>query len=438
MDGIETARRIHAMALDPMPHLVVITAYGREEVIREAEAEGIENVLIKPVSASILFDTVMHLLGACGRERRESQEGIREVDDNSISLAGARVLLVEDNEVNRDVASEILESVGCRLTCAGNGVEAVRAVAGSAFDLVLMDIQMPVQDGLSATREIRRLPGLDRLPIIAMTANALQEDRDRCIEAGMDDYISKPIDPEALFALLRKYCGLSMVRDAAPAPGRVTASSGAASLPGIPGLDTEGGLKRVMGNLRLYMDLLGRYVEGQKDAPERIRRALDDGDLGLAERLAHTLKGVSGNIGAGEVERLAGDIEAAIAGAAARPGIDEALGRLSVMLAGTMERISGAIAASGPGVRAEAAARRGKAGLPLGDILATLSHFLEHDDSEALDYIESTRDELSELCDRALLARLEASIRSFDFPAALEVIGRLRARGPEVATGEKK
>jgi two-component system sensor histidine kinase/response regulator len=206
MDGIETARRIKAMSITPEPPLVMITAYGREEVIREAEAVGIEDVLIKPVSASILFDIAMHVLGSNKKELREAAETPPMDGDLSAGLRGAKILLVEDNELNQEVATEILVNCGCAVVVAANGAEAVSKVGEKDFDLVLMDVQMPVMDGLAATQEIRKLSRFDALPIIAMTANAMKEDRDRCLEAGMNDYITKPIDPEAMFAtLLRHY-----------------------------------------------------------------------------------------------------------------------------------------------------------------------------------------------------------------------------------------
>ena len=237
MDGIETARRIAAMNLSPSPHLVIITAYGREELIREAESVGIEDVLIKPVSASILFDAAMHLLGANRKERRVAADEAPSRVERPSGLAGARILLVEDNDINQEVATELLETAGCEVSLARDGAEAVRKVREGPFDLVLMDVQMPVMDGIAATREIRALARFDTLPIIAMTANAMKEDQERCLAAGMDDYITKPIDPDAMFASLRRHLagdaakGGSQAR-AVPRPLRAEA-------PRIQGIDTR-------------------------------------------------------------------------------------------------------------------------------------------------------------------------------------------------------
>ena len=416
MDGIETARRIRSMALAPAPCLVIVTAYGREEVIREAQMAGIEDVLIKPVSPSILFDTAMHLLGA---HRREKREVATTPEREPKGLRGARVLLAEDNELNQAVATEILQSAGCVVTLARDGVEAVRKVGEEVFDLVLMDVQMPVMDGLSATREMRREPRLAALPIIAMTANAMHEDRERCLEAGMNEYIAKPIDPELLFSTLRRYyAGDEGIADSPPA-AIVTAASEAP--PAIEGIDTEGGLRRVVGNKRLYLDLLRRFSEGQRDFDARIREAFDTGNLQVAERLAHTLKGVAGNIGAGEVQTLAGELEACINGKAFKAAAGM-LERLATLLASTFDRIDRALASNVAAPDSPESEVGSGGGSSLGEMLDRLGAYAEESDSEALEYFASIRGDLLAACDAATVARLEGAIRSYDFAAALTII----------------
>ena len=422
MDGIETAKKINAMGLSPAPHLVIITAYGREEVIREAEANGIEDVLIKPISASILFDTAMHLLGANRRERREAEAEAPQSAEVQAGLRGARILLVEDNDLNQEVASEILRSAGCAVELAVDGAVAVAKVKEAAYDIVLMDVQMPVMDGMAATREIRKLPQFAALPIIAMTANAMKEDKDRCLEAGMNDYITKPIDPYAMFATLLKYYADSD----APQPPRPSDSG---DLPLIAGVDTVGGLRRVVGNKNLYIDLLKRYSVGQRVAATKIREALDGGDRPLAERIAHTLKGVSGNIGAAEAQAVAGELEAAIGGAQSEAAVSAILERLSSILAATIEHIDSGLAQAAH----ERLAPERKKGVmhSMKEIVDKLLHYAEESDGEALDYLESVRDELSELCDRGRFERLEAAIRAYDFSAAIDTLKVLSSASEE-------
>ena len=203
LNGIETGRRILSMSdSKPLPHLVMVTAYGREEVMKQAEENGFDNVLIKPVTSSVLFDTAVMVLdsdreatGSVGAEQSADVQG----------LTGCRVLLVEDNEINQEVAVGQLEDAGIVVDLAENGEIATRMVGDNEYHAVLMDMQMPVMDGIEATRIIRSNPRFQALPIIAMTANAMAADRERCLQAGMNDHIPKPIEPEELFRVLTRW-----------------------------------------------------------------------------------------------------------------------------------------------------------------------------------------------------------------------------------------
>jgi two-component system sensor histidine kinase/response regulator len=203
LNGIETGRRILSMSdSKPLPHLVMVTAYGREEVMKQAEENGFDNVLIKPVTSSVLFDTAVMVLDS----DREATESVREEQSFDVqNLTGCRVLLVEDNEINQEVAVGQLEDAGIVVDLAENGEVATRMVGDNEYHAVLMDMQMPVMDGIEATRIIRSNPRFQALPIIAMTANAMAADRERCLEAGMNDHIPKPIDPEELFRVLTRW-----------------------------------------------------------------------------------------------------------------------------------------------------------------------------------------------------------------------------------------
>jgi two-component system sensor histidine kinase/response regulator len=436
MDGIETARRMLAMGLSPRPRLAIVTAYGREEVIKEAEMIGIEEVLIKPVSSSILFDTIMHLLGAFKRENRERPEVALQEEAGIAAIAGARILLVEDNELNQEVATEILRKAGCEVLVAGDGRSAIERARAEDFDLILMDVQMPVMDGIAATEELRGETRFASVPIIAMTASVMTEDRDRCLAAGMDDFIAKPIDPELMFATIAKHFsggGRASTPKAPPAPALASGTGGPEReihVPAIEGIDVAGGLRRVLGNARLYLDLLGRYAEAQRDAPARISEALAVGDRQLAQRIAHTLKGVSGNIGAAEAQSTAGEMEAAIG-----EGLSEAVAsiapRLEQAVAAAVAGIADALPSllAGLAERPRVAGEKGKPGSSLVEILGKLKSYAEENDSEALDYFESVRDELSAQCNPEAFKDLAAALRSYDFPAARDIIKGLSADG---------
>jgi two-component system sensor histidine kinase/response regulator len=420
LDGIETARRIEAFGLAQQPHLVIITAYGREEVIKEAEYLGIEEVLIKPISASILFDAIMHLLGAHRLERREKPEPEKGSVDTV--MTGARILLVEDNEVNQEVATEILEKAGCKVLIAGDGREAIEKVRADNFDLILMDVQMPVMDGIAATKVLRSEKQFASLPIIAMTANAMTEDRESCLAAGMDDFISKPIDPDLMFTTIAKYCVGKIQVVPAPEAANLEGASSEVGIvvPSIEDVDVEGGMHRVLGNANLYVDLLRRYSAGQRDVPARISEALAAGDRRLAGRLAHTLKGVSGNIGAIDVQAAAAEMEAAIGNgheasvAAAAPGLERAV-------AAVITSIDSALA--GFSEESQAATGRKSSGESLPQIVERLKRYADENDSEALDYLESVREDISALFNPEDLRDLVSAVRSYDFKVAREILG---------------
>ena len=201
MDGIETVRQIrNDRKLTQLPLTIMVTAYGREDVLFQADHVGINTLLIKPVSPSLLFDTIMQSFSheVCRHVPHDHTKSSPEqigLNKDLGAIAGAHVLLVEDNEYNQDVAIELLKLAGCNVDLAENGEVAVRKVQEIRYDLVLMDVQMPVMDGLTASRTIRALPSCADLPIVAMTANAMQSDREMCIQSGMDDFLSKPIDP---------------------------------------------------------------------------------------------------------------------------------------------------------------------------------------------------------------------------------------------------
>ena len=311
MDGIEAARRMEAMPLKVKPRRVIVTAYGREEVFHEAEGAGLDSVLVKPVSPSLLFDTAIRALAGDAPAMPEAAVvAAPEAAGDLGRLRGARVLLVEDNELNQQVAMELLGSADIEVDLASNGEEGVRRVQEKAYGLVLMDLQMPVMDGFEATRRIRALPGFERLPILAMTANAMAGDRERSLAAGMNDHVTKPIDPDALFDALLRWLpaaarGASRRRGrrrcaAAPAAAAPRGKGLAADDPlgAVPGLDAGDGLRRVLGKREAYVGLLRTFASGQAGAPEAIRAALAEGRRADAERAAHTLKGVAGSIGA--------------------------------------------------------------------------------------------------------------------------------------------
>ena len=354
LDGVEAARLIQEMVLSTRPILVLVSAHGREEMQVEARSVGITNLLVKPVSPSLLFDTTMEALSAHagrsrGREARTSRPALLEVDDSSLGLDGARVLLVEDNEINQQIASELLSEAGVVVEIAPDGAQALKMLQCSTYDLVLMDMQMPVMDGVAATRAIRCIPRLRRLPIVAMTANARAEDRQNCLDAGMDDFLSKPIDPDALWAKLHHWLkprslvlepSIDFSFDLLPDVLLKTAATPVLRQPGdlpygIDGLNVASGMSHMMGKKPLYLTMLRKYLASQKDAIMAIRSALDAQDIVTAQRIAHTLKGVSATVGASVIADRADVVEIATRHHSDRADIELAIDALS----GPMNRL---------------------------------------------------------------------------------------------------
>lgn len=351
-DGIETARRIQALKLASPPRLLLLTAHSGEDVLKEAEDAGFQHVLVKPVTASILFDCTMNVLGGPLIEPAPASLPSSVPDPRLAILRGARVLLVEDNDINQLIALALLEDLGLMVEVADNGQVALERVQESAYDLVFMDMQMPVMDGITATREMRKLQRLEHLPIVAMTANAMERDRYLCLEAGMNDFLVKPIDQEQLLVILLRWIG---TRRAGPAPaapnlealpaGTPPGATADGELPeGITGLNTALGLSRMLGKKSLYLAMLRRYLAGQEPVVRDMRQALAAGDSATAERLAHTTQAVSGNIGATLVQGRAAALESAIEEGHSASDVARLVGELEAPLGALLGALEGFLA----------------------------------------------------------------------------------------------
>ncbi len=316
MDGIETSERIKEyFHLSKVPAIVLVTAYGREEVMQKAEKVGLDGFLIKPVSPSVLFDTIAQAMSGEIPERDRGAQQKLSAADTARELSGLRVLLVEDNEINQQVAQEILEGAGLTVSLANNGREAVNAVKEGVFDAVLMDVQMPVMDGYEATREIRNDPRFKHLPIIAMTAHAMAGDREKSIEAGMNDHVSKPIDPEALFESLASWAGKAERRSpegggpAKTSAAKKDTSQADVELPDLDGIDVEAGVRRLLGNRKTYRRILLKFREDFQQAAQEVKKLASEGNYREAQILAHSIKGAGANIGAEGLQGAAGGLE---------------------------------------------------------------------------------------------------------------------------------
>ncbi|MBF0175730.1 MAG: response regulator [Magnetococcales bacterium] len=359
MDGIRTTEEISRLfPTQRMPKVIMVTAYGREEVLHAAKSVHLNSILIKPVSLSLLFDTILAALGENERAITNPLQTSRNelvplqlspLQQKMHPLQGAKILLVEDNEINQQVAGELLDMVGLQVRIASNGRQSLIALAEESFDAVLMDIQMPEMDGYEATRKIRENPAWTTLPIIAMTANALAGDREKCLAVGMNEHIAKPIDPRVLYSTLTRWIKPPLptveqpVVAQAPRPERTQPEpvdhlvSQATEYKGmepdvtlqateyknmepdvtllpesIPGFDLSVGLKYVGGNKKLYRKLLLDFRRTQWDAAEKVHQGMTSGEIHETQRRVHTIKGIAGTLGALELQDVAKHLEVSL------------------------------------------------------------------------------------------------------------------------------
>lgn len=279
------------------PVVVMITAFEESEAAPVACQAGADALLIKPISASTLFDTLDNLTSPI---KPKPYSGFTPISPFRIppTLRGASLLLVEDNEINQEIAREIFESAGFNVSVASNGQDAVDWFGHAHADLILMDIQMPVLDGESATKIIRQMDKGRAVPIIAMTANAMKEDEHRCIAAGMNDYLTKPINIDKAIATVCRWLEQHGVQAPPATPRSALAPGSDSPLPTLPGLDSQRGLLNCSGNAALYIRLLQEFARDYAEVPRQILQLLDAEDWQGAHQKTHSLKGVSGNLGA--------------------------------------------------------------------------------------------------------------------------------------------
>tara|TARA_B100000683_G_C12488492_1_gene553822 strand:- start:324 stop:2732 length:2409 start_codon:yes stop_codon:yes gene_type:complete len=310
MDGYELTRRIKRhSSLKNIPKIIMVTAYGHGSMHYQMEHSQLDGFMLKPINRSILFDTIMETFAEGGRAYRGNRQPFKE-EALPPNIAGARILLVEDNAINQQIANELLEDAGVTVTIANNGLEALNKIKEQTFDAVLMDIQMPEMDGLQAVRIIRSKPEFDSLPVISMTAHALEKDREKSLEAGMNDHITKPIDPNHLMKVLSQWLPSRSVVPEDAISGHTTLTKDEdTSLPKLKGIDAQAGLSRVRGNQGLYKKLLVNFALESNDIFERIMKTINGSSPENALVDIHQLKGTAGNLGARNLHTVLGKME---------------------------------------------------------------------------------------------------------------------------------
>jgi two-component system sensor histidine kinase/response regulator len=424
MDGIKACEVIKKHSDIPSkPKVIIVTAYGREEVMQRSAKVGVDGFLLKPVGQSVLFDAIMVAFDKEVPDRERAAQIKGGVDEDLAKIRGARVLLAEDNEINQQVAQEMLERAGLVVHIANNGQEAVKRVKAETYDAVLMDIQMPVMGGFEATWEIRKDGRSKDLPIIAMTAHAMAGDREKSLEAGMSDHVTKPIDPDELFAALARWIkpGVRDIPEDQCDLGVPAEKEEEILLSALPGIDISSGLSRVGGNKPLYVKLLCKFRKGHENAAKEIKATFQSGDRETAGRLAHTVKGVSGNLGAEPLYRASAELEKAIKEGMERVDSPMAEFRthLKVVMDGIKaleEGLAARQAPERPGVEMEVDKEAVKR------LLQEMARLLESDLTEAVNRLETLRQHLSQSSAQEAFKRLEKQVEGFDTDGALDSI----------------
>jgi PAS domain S-box-containing protein len=462
IDGVETARRIKELNI-PLAHMVMVTGYDTDSLLPLAAAIGINQVLLKPVNPAKLAEALMSFYA---NDAQPHSLGLEPQGKSLLelvsSIAGSNILLVEDNEINQLVATELLAEGNVTVEVANNGKDALDMILArpTHWDVVLMDMQMPVMDGVTATIEVRKTISAEQLPIVAMTANAMVQDKEKCMAAGMQDFVTKPIDPDILWETLLRVIrpkakiqetivltkvsqigSNATVSSSAVVVANLNATNAAASvlakatvatpsvltpvvpvvieqfvLPtGIQGLDSALGLRRVSGKIVLYETILRKYIAGQATVVDELRAAVENQDFELAKRLAHTTKGVSGNIGATEVQDIAAEIEAGLGEGVDAVVILDQLTVLHSALAPLLQSLAACLPQDAKTVAVTIDREK------LAELRAQLTDFLKADDSQAADLFEEHAS-LFQAAWPEQFKSLETDLKNFDFDQALQTL----------------
>lgn len=425
MDGVQAALEIQKnKRIGEVPRVVMVTAYGREQISQEAREADLEGFLVKPFGSSILFDTVMEVFGHTSRTHQDVQGITWESTHGLDPIRGAHLLLVEDKEVNQEVACGVLEGEGFKVSVANTGREALDLVLakGEQFDLIIMDLQMPEMDGYTAAREIRKHERFDRLPIMAMTADAFSGVEERTIAAGMNGYATKPIDPPKLFAEMIRLVDPNGAGRSTDYTRRLAFEQAAESLPELPGIDVDKGLARLQGRTALYRRVLAKFRAHQSDAAQRLKNSIESEDFETARRTTHSLKGVVGSINAAALLETVVALDEALS-TSPRPPLEELLQSFEEQLQIVISGLAQLERSDSQGSRDDVEVDRAE----VTTLLEGLRELLEDDDTDATAVLEQLRGKLPSDFEEKKLADLEQAIGDYDFDEALNLLQTVRA-----------
>ena len=421
LDGIETVRQIRRMReLEQIPVTIMVSAFARDEVMKQAEDAGINTLLTKPVSASVLLDTIMQNFGHQLKSHASFSTPALPQLQSLQPIRGARVLVVEDNPLNQQVVIELLVDAGFQVDIANNGVEAIAAVRSKTYELVLMDVQMPLMGGYEASRQIRADQRFSELPIIAMTAHAMKGVREECLSVGMNDYLSKPIEPTQLYTMLSTW-----IKPAEYSPPAFSERRGkqphVTLLPDtLSGFNLPAGLSRLNQNQVLYKQLILDFVQRYESVSAQLRALLAAQDYPQAEAVIHSMKGVLGNLAAERLFTICQQLDDELR-LRQQPSenqlmeFDTALSEIQVGAA-ILNTLDGA---------AEVVVLANEENMSLTQLMERLIAQIRYNDPLAEIELQSLRQHLPESYQAEELQQLQDALHNFDFETALAAAYRL-------------
>ena len=416
MNGIDFTKALKELIGSSAPPCILVTAYASDELIHDSSIEGIEHVIPKPVNASLLFETILSIFNLFTTESSVNSYEAGNKNKDIAALKGVRILLAEDNLLNQQIATEILGDEGLVIDVANNGQEAVDMVNKKAYAMVLMDMQMPIMDGLEATRTIRKNFSNDDLPVLAMTANASDADRQKCLASGMDAHITKPIDPDLLFTEIAKWI---KPNNTPPITNKTLAitTKETQTIPEIKGVDTNLGLKVAAGKVSLYIKMLKTFSTDQVNAVENIKKAIEKNDFATGQLIAHTLKGTCGSIGATELQNKAEILESHLKEKMSHAKIVELLDviqpRLLLVIGSIQELLPNKEKTNETTALNEEEVK---------SLILHLSELLASDDTEANELLEKNSSMLQHYIGVDAFNKISDALESFDFELGLKIL----------------
>ncbi|MFY0678418.1 MAG: response regulator [Neptuniibacter sp.] len=419
IDGIDASSQIRN--LHPETPIILVTAYSRDDALEAAHLKQLkfDHILNKPVSASTMLDAVMKVFGHEITESERANLKLSRDLDNAKALSGAKVLLVEDNDVNQELALELLANGGILATLAENGQEALNMLANEEFDGVLMDCQMPVMDGYTATRELRKQAKYADLPIIAMTANVMTGDKEKVIDAGMNDHIPKPINVDEMFNTMAKWITPSKPSKLLESVALPVEDNSNEAFPALERIDTKVGLAIAENNTKLYRKLLNKFCDGVNNLSEQLEAAESEDKA----RLIHTLKGTSGNIGAIDVSKAASELEQVIAAKAEGVVVEHCIGELLVQVEKVKNAIQGLNSIKEVDELPEQSEHDPE---KENNLMKQLRMYLEGFDTGALEVLEELETMPLLSFEKGKLKELSNAVGKYDFASALAILNEIQ------------